>query len=703
VESDQSDIEYQAWVRDAPGLSTAFKQLQGINLKDRPQCVSEVFPKLRYAKSVVDYFLARIVFPKEMKEFPFKLSASGWDLGKRKTLPVTGFSGTNDSRCLLPVNVQQLDIPEQKHTNALVLNHITQPENAVVLMEAAAPDVSDAQNLLDTVFSLQPPVEVVLDVGAQILELVNVAVAKTWLSKHPEKEAAVFVNDSDELSVVDRDGRVDILRSSSFLTRLDTCLIFLDEAHTRGIDLVLPTTYRAAVTLGANLTKDRLAQACMRMRKLGKGQTVVFCISPEIQTKITECETTAANLASEITVDDVVSWSIAETIIEIRRSMPLWAVQGERFVRQQQLLQQVHHNGRTSLSASHAMKFQEDEAQSIDDRYRPHARGLQNQPLFANVSATDPTIQLISERCEEFDDLQFRSSTLQEEQERELSPEVEQERQIQRAAPASPLPHTMHKDVKMFADTGTFVADSDAYMPAFMTLQASSAAKCLPITQLVKDTKLYATADFAKTVEQLGGASYLSDGFQRSVQWLLTNRIKATNIVDRILIISPREANKLYTSMRHSPGATLHLYKPRSNSGYAPLDRLDFHTVSAHAMVPTVPRALAVQLDLFAGQLYISSYEDYLEICNFLGLSPVALTKAMSDSGWKLSADGFILSDDQGRVGGASGLKQSPVNFFKVLMSKIRRNGDGIAKTHMGSLLEGKLFQSLDFDVEMTG
>jgi hypothetical protein len=701
VESDQSDIEYQAWVQDAPGLPVAFKQLQGINLKGRPQCVSEVFPALRYAKSVVDYFLAHIVFPKEMKEFPFKLSASGWDLGKRKTLPVTGFSGTNDSRCLLPIDVHQLDTAEQQHTNALVLEHILQPENGVVLMEYAPRHVSDAQHLLDTVLSLDPPVEVTLDVGAQILELANVAVARTWLSKHPTKLAAIFVNDSDELSVVDRDGRVDVLRSSSFLTRLDTCLIFLDEAHTRGIDLVLPTTYRAAVTLGAGLTKDRLVQACMRMRKLGKGQTVVFCISPEIQTKIAVCKTTAPDQASEITIEDVLEWSFAEMHTEVRRSMPLWAVQGQRFVRQEQLWQQVRQNGETTLSKDHSEKFQEEEAQSVDDRYRP--RQKQSSPMSSTVSTSHPSLQRISARCEQFDDLQFNSSTLQEKQERELSPEVEQERQIQRAPRAKPVPHTMHKDVRIFADTGIFNSESEAFMPAFQALRNSSAANSFPVEQLVGDGKLFVTADFDKTVEQTGGASYLFDSFQRSVQWFLTNRIKGTKIVDRILIISPWEANKLYTSMRHYPGATLHLYKPRSNSGYALLDRFEFHAISADGVVPTVPRALAIQLDLFAGQLYISSYEDYLRICSFLGLSTTMLTKGMSKDGWKLSADGFILSDDYGRVGGTSGLTQSPANFFKIMMSKIRRNGDGIAKTHMGSLLDGKLFQPSDFGVEMTG
>jgi hypothetical protein len=31
---------------------------------------------------------------------------------------------------------------------------------------------------------------------------------------------------------------------------MEACFVFLDEAHTRGIDLKLPSNYRAAVTLG---------------------------------------------------------------------------------------------------------------------------------------------------------------------------------------------------------------------------------------------------------------------------------------------------------------------------------------------------------------------------------------------------------------------------------------------------------------------
>ncbi|KAF9769941.1 hypothetical protein IL306_012560, partial [Fusarium sp. DS 682] len=60
--------------------------------------------------------------------------------------------------------------------------------------------------------------------------------------------------------VLDRSGKVEELQTSPFADQLDQCLVFLDEAHTRGTDLRLPANYRAAVTLGANLTKDRLVQ-----------------------------------------------------------------------------------------------------------------------------------------------------------------------------------------------------------------------------------------------------------------------------------------------------------------------------------------------------------------------------------------------------------------------------------------------------------
>ena len=234
--SDQADIEYQLWIKDAPSLDRAFRTLAGINLKDQVQCISKVFPSLRYAKGAVDYFLAHVVFPKEMKEFPDKLSSSGWDIGAIKTHPTTGFSGTNDSRKVLPLTVEHLDLNEQKHTNALVLEYLLQHENRIALVpERDISSGSDADMLLAMVTKAEMPIQVILDVGAQILELSNLGVAREWLrimsNTNQLLQGAVFFNDNDDHSVVDRQGNVEALQTSSFAKHLDVCLVFLDEAH----------------------------------------------------------------------------------------------------------------------------------------------------------------------------------------------------------------------------------------------------------------------------------------------------------------------------------------------------------------------------------------------------------------------------------------------------------------------------------------
>ena len=264
VKSDQADIEYQEWIQDAPDLSSAYQHLGGINLEDRHHCVKHIFPDLRFSKGAIDYFLSHIVYSKELKEFPEKLSASGWDIGEIKTRPTVGFSGTNDSRNTLPLSVKQLDLPEQNHTNALVLEYLLKDENTVTFIPSNDnPSISGAQLLLNMVTSLEPATQVILEVGAQIIELSNVEVAKHWLRIIPNNgriHAVVFVNESDEICVLDRNGRVEPLQTSPFAKQLEACYVFLDEAHTRGIDLKLPVNYRAAVTLGPGITKDKLVQ-----------------------------------------------------------------------------------------------------------------------------------------------------------------------------------------------------------------------------------------------------------------------------------------------------------------------------------------------------------------------------------------------------------------------------------------------------------
>lgn len=258
--SDQATIHYDEWVNTASAdLPSTFRHLSSVSIKDRHQCSTEIFPHLRYSKNAIDYYLSSLVFPKAMKEFPHKLSASGWDIGAIKKRPLTGFSGTNDTRHLLPLSVQHLDLPSQSHTNALVLRYLLRDENSVECLPRRRGG-TDAEHVLSAITRMQPEVRVLLDCGASILEQSNREVAETWLSmRHQIVEAVVFFED-ETISVLDRRGHVEPLQTSPFAKQLDLCIIYLDEAHTRGTDLKLPRGYRAGVTLGPALTKDKLTQ-----------------------------------------------------------------------------------------------------------------------------------------------------------------------------------------------------------------------------------------------------------------------------------------------------------------------------------------------------------------------------------------------------------------------------------------------------------
>ncbi|KAF9695776.1 hypothetical protein EKO04_006190 [Ascochyta lentis] len=683
LKSDQATIHYNEWVRTAaPDLPTGVRQLSGVSIKDRVMCVQQIFPYLRYSRAAIDYHLTYLVFPKAMKEFPWKLSASGWDLGAVKTHPITGFSGTNDTLHVLPLAVKHLDLSSQSHTNALVLSYLIQDETAVEQLTARS-EGTDAEHLLAVIDSIQPEVRVILDVGALILEMNNTEVSRCWLSKRKDDrtEAVVFFKD-EELSVLDVSGRIESFQTSPFAKQLDRCLVYLDEAHTRGTDLKLPRDYRAAVTLGANLTKDRLVQACMRLRKLGKGQSVVFMVPEEIRTKI--CERMQKQPSTPITVIDVLCWSIGETWLDLSRSMPLWAVQGRRYEEHKHLL-----NG-AETTLSQAQAFLEEEAQSIEDRYKP-VTNTANQ--FAGWDLNNPCIMQLKSRCLEFGAVGISSATLQEEQERELSPEIEEERQIERPPKMAAEKHQLHPDLTHLARTGELPDSSSACEPAFQALRSTSAAKHCDLAQLPK--QLLVSKDFMRTVEIPSGstkADFVSDSYQRPVQWILSVANQTyPDAIERLIVLSPYEANQLQSEIIEHKKVTLHLFAPRFNASFAPLDKLKLFNVGRHFDEGSVPLSLTVQLNLFAGSLYLRSRAEYEAVCDFLGLLRGTLGPDQH-----VFADGFIDPPS-----GMWGLKSSPVQFLRALLMKIRKEGEGVEKTHMGKLLGGLRLEEGDFDQEV--
>jgi hypothetical protein len=258
---DDPKMEYDHWVELGHGLPDALCQFNGVNTEDETQIDDVLVPLFSRNIRVVDFYLSHVVFPRAAREFPSKLPTSAWDLVEEKKKITTGFSGTNDNRHLLPTSITQEDSNSALGTNALVLQYLLRPENDhYECTEGDNGKRESAKDFLQRLVKQDPEIRVLLDVGAQMLELQNEEVARYWLSLRPDDSAAIFFNDSDHLTVVTPDGIIEPLISSPFNRQLDKCVVYLDDVHTRGTDLKFPRGTRAAVTLGPKVTKDRVVQ-----------------------------------------------------------------------------------------------------------------------------------------------------------------------------------------------------------------------------------------------------------------------------------------------------------------------------------------------------------------------------------------------------------------------------------------------------------
>jgi hypothetical protein len=220
--STDPSLEYLTWSRGCLCFPPSFLSLHGVNLDDNHQFIRDLFPHLRYNKTIIDFYLSNVVFPIHCKEFPKKLSTSAWDIpAETGCPPTTGFSGTNDSKYLLPLSIDQEDLLSLRHTNAMVLAYFLQKRNRGYLCPTAINGVHQiVQDLLSVISTQVPTIRVLIDVGAQVLELGNKEVATAWLQLQPDADAAVYFSNSDEVMVITREGLPESLVTSRFQDNL---------------------------------------------------------------------------------------------------------------------------------------------------------------------------------------------------------------------------------------------------------------------------------------------------------------------------------------------------------------------------------------------------------------------------------------------------------------------------------------------------
>lgn len=270
LKSDDPTTEYEQWTQASTTLPDTLRHWNIVNVDDDGQTM-EIWRHLRSAMVVINHFLNHFVFPVHARQFTIKLQASGWDVplfsldsqpqvveGKRPGI-TTGFSGTNDNRRLLPLTIEQRDMQGLSHTNAEVLTYLLQKRNRGYIL--AANRFKRRFSELELLGHLtNTGTRVLIDAGAFILEMDNQSLVKEWLQKATNIQAAVYFGRDNKAWVQYRAGKTVPLLATPFADDLTDCLVYLDEAHTRGTDLKLPASAKAALTLGLNQTKDHTVQ-----------------------------------------------------------------------------------------------------------------------------------------------------------------------------------------------------------------------------------------------------------------------------------------------------------------------------------------------------------------------------------------------------------------------------------------------------------
>ena len=373
----------------------------------------------------------------------------------------------------------------------------------------------------------------------------------------------------------------------------------------------------------------------------------------------------------QLTSFHVISWSMRQSCLAIERAQSLRILQGLNYAHRRSALTHANEaiGERHGVSKPHGlpaslMNLREKETQRLADLYAPeHMKSSDRLGLVEESrDSNDPVVQdLISK----FDRLPKNESApsapLDEEQEREISHEIEQETLVQRPPRVEPVERFIDPHLEDFITKGSleffhkFPLGHDVVVQVTSVQFSEGNRKPWPHIRV--------TTDFASTVKQSSSGYF--DNYLRPVTFGLTSKEEAKPF--SLLAISPWEANK-YLRLIQGPKSkvNLHIYEPRVAKGMLSVDYGLDPPPRSMKQWQKLHKSLRRELHLFAGQTFFNTCKEYKKTKEELGedLNPV-VSQTMS----------FLRS-----------------------WTAIRRMGQDFRQTHVGYLVNQQEVKEEDFD-----
>ena len=314
-------VIFQSWLDSAKAdidqeLIQSFDKIAKVDVSNRNQ-LKNIHQCLGKTMLVVFYWLNNLVFPKETPQFPSKRATSAWNLVSNTSI---GFSGTDDTKLLLPLTVKQKPTKNVslRGTNGMMIEKILQCTSTKIhrLENGSSSDVTDLCGEL--------AVDALIDVGGIMAGTTNKEVAEAMAALAVKQSIqkyhgiVFFETKRNQWFVLEIAYRRFLPLKSSSLNESE-CFVYFDESRCRGTDMKLRNDASALVTLEPRMTKDKFLQGCARMRKLGSnGQRLVLAGPPEA-------------IAESSSVTSILEMIVHNTMLLTRRGLPTYLQHGIEF------------------------------------------------------------------------------------------------------------------------------------------------------------------------------------------------------------------------------------------------------------------------------------------------------------------------------------------------------------------------------------
>ena len=446
-----------------------------------------VMRSYRFNMRTINFWLTTCVLPRETKQFPKKIMANAWDLTAANAR-VVGFSGTKDTKLLLPAGVTQV-VPDDATlaaTDGKMLDVILGQPGTVHVLTTEKPQWTA---VLD--FAIENGTVALLDAGALMAGATNHEVALKVLDLLDRRattlQGVVYFNkDRDEWSLISRATRTEEPARSPILD----AFVYFDMHRCRGSDLKLRPDAVATLTIGPFMPKDRLMQAAGRMRQLDAGQSLRFVVPPDVAKKIADDH----GITSSPSVKQLVQWVMTNVFAFLEKGLPEWGRQGSHFYCTQdpgdRLLPEEY-----ALEAMYGHAVETTTAVDVIRKDQDTFRRNMTKAIGNDVMAE------ITRRAVEYgSDITTIRAAFDEECERELENEREVEKQIERQ-----LPKQIPRSEVDWDYTTILTASNPQALPGIRRLGDAVSTKLSPqlrgqLQRIQWGTNVFVTNNFIATV-----------------------------------------------------------------------------------------------------------------------------------------------------------------------------------------------------------